>query len=271
VTIHGPRGIYAELEKAIRARFDLKDAVVVDCERGEEPEILRSIGSAAAFYLQTTLKPNDVIGMAASGPTLVAVVDAIHPQADPTGVQIVQILGDFGNPAADEAGTHLVRRLAAILGGRATLLPAPALAPSPNARRLFVEDRFVHEAMHMIERVTLALVGVGNCDWSRAAIYFDDSSFPPHEMEMLVQLGAVGDICLHFFDISGAPVSTPADDRVIAITREQLQQVERVVCIAGGPRKVAAIRGALSGGWVDVLITDHFTAERLVHEQDTSE
>jgi DNA-binding transcriptional regulator LsrR (DeoR family) len=40
--------------------------------------------------------------------------------------------------------------------------------------------------------------------------------------------------------------------------------VRRTVGIAGGERKLGAIRGALEGGWVNVLITDRFTAERLI-------
>jgi len=37
-----------------------------------------------------------------------------------------------------------------------------------------------------------------------------------------------------------------------------------VVGVAGGRRKTAAIRGALQGGWINVLITDRGTAERLL-------
>ena len=33
--------------------------------------------------------------------------------------------------------------------------------------------------------------------------------------------------------------------------------------MAGGPRKFTAIQGALRGRFVNVLITDRFTAERL--------
>jgi DNA-binding transcriptional regulator LsrR (DeoR family) len=45
---------------------------------------------------------------------------------------------------------------------------------------------------------------------------------------------------------------------------DQLRGVERVVGIAGGSRKFAAIRGALNGGLINTLVTDRFTAERLV-------
>jgi DNA-binding transcriptional regulator LsrR (DeoR family) len=36
------------------------------------------------------------------------------------------------------------------------------------------------------------------------------------------------------------------------------------VGIAGGVRKADAIRGALEGNWINILITDRFTAERLI-------
>jgi DNA-binding transcriptional regulator LsrR (DeoR family) len=47
---------------------------------------------------------------------------------------------------------------------------------------------------------------------------------------------------------------------------EQLQRVSRSVGIAGGQRKLHAIRGALVGRWINVLITDRRTAEVLVQE-----
>jgi DNA-binding transcriptional regulator LsrR (DeoR family) len=78
----------------------------------------------------------------------------------------------------------------------------------------------------------------------------------------------VGDICLRFFDRDGAPVVTPLNDRVIAIELGQLKRASRVVGVAGGKRKTAAIRGALQGHWINVLITDRWTADRLVAAPD---
>ena len=74
----------------------------------------------------------------------------------------------------------------------------------------------------------------------------------------------MGDICLRFFDADGAPVVTPLNERVIAIELADLRRVDRVVGIAGGRRKFGAIRGALRGRLINVLITDRSTAERLV-------
>jgi DNA-binding transcriptional regulator LsrR (DeoR family) len=58
-------------------------------------------------------------------------------------------------------------------------------------------------------------------------------------------------------------VSSPLDERVIGMDLERLKKPKRTVALAGGPRKFTAIKGALRGRFVNVLITDRFTAERL--------
>ena len=46
--------------------------------------------------------------------------------------------------------------------------------------------------------------------------------------------GAVGDICLHFYDANGKEVKEPLGNRVIGIDLERLRRVRDRVGIAGG-------------------------------------
>ena len=69
---------------------------------------------------------------------------------------------------------------------------------------------------------------------------------------------------LRFFDRDGQPVRTPLDDRVIGTTLDEMRGMGRVMALAGGRAKTEAIAGALRTGVVDVLVTDKFTAERLL-------
>ena len=149
------------------------------------------------------------------------------------------------------------------MSGTATLLPAPGAVGSADAKRVMLKDRYVQEATALFKSVTLALVGIGAIEPSKL-LASSGNVFSPHELKSLSARGAVGDICLRFFDAAGAPVQTPLNDRVISIELAQLKQVRRVVGIAGGKRKTAAIRGALAGGWINMLITDRNTAERLL-------
>jgi DNA-binding transcriptional regulator LsrR (DeoR family) len=77
----------------------------------------------------------------------------------------------------------------------------------------------------------------------------------------------VGDIALRFFDENGQPIISDLNDRVVGITLDQLQKIDEVVAVTGGPEKVLAIRGALRGGYLDVLITDQATAKTLISDE----
>jgi DNA-binding transcriptional regulator LsrR (DeoR family) len=85
-------------------------------------------------------------------------------------------------------------------------------------------------------------------------------------LERLQEQGAAGDILLHFFDQKGDPIDSELNKRVIAMSLEQLRDVNQAIGLAGGKRKYKAILGALWGGWINILITDHFTATQLLDE-----
>lgn len=257
-----PPGAYPELEEALQKSYNLKDVIVVDCETDAD-SIEREIGAAAAYYVETTLKQDEVIGISSWSATLLAMVDSMHPLARRSGAQVVQILGGVGNPLAEVHAARITTRLASLVHGSETSLPAPGVVGSPESLQIMQEDQFVKAALVLFDKVTLALVGVGSVAPSKL-LASSGNVFSTDELGLLREHGAVGDVCLRFFDAQGQPVVTPLNERVIGISLEQLKKVQRSVGIAGGKRKTAAIQGALAGGWINVLITDHFTARRLV-------
>lgn len=264
VTVNVPYGAYPLLEEQLQNRYELKEAVVVDSvEEGEQ--LLRDIGSAAAYYLETTLRPGDLIGISSWSATLLAMVDALHPPPRISNVRILQILGGLGNPSAKVYASRLIDRLASLVRGEAVLLPAPGVVSSPDAVSILRSDPYVRQAIDLFGEVTIALVGIGTVEPS-GLLASSGNIYSPAELAMLQSAGAVGDVCLHFFDGEGKPVETPLDERVIGMSLEQLRHAKRAVGIAGGKRKLAAIRGALRGKWINVLITDRATAEGLLVE-----
>ena len=261
-TVSLPAGTHTDIEDALQSAFGLDEAVVVDCLEDEE-QIAHDLGAAAAFYLETTLKAQDVIGISSWSAALLAMVNALHPSQRWKNTRVVQILGGMGSPTAEVHAAQVTRRLADLVGGEATLLPAPGVVGSRQARDVLARDRFVREALDLFPSVTIALVGIGATEPSRA-LASSGNVFSPQELKLLAGKGAVGDICLRFFNQAGRPVITDLDDRVISIELDQLRAVRRVVGVAGGRRKIAAIRGALSGKLVNVLITDLACAEQLL-------
>jgi DNA-binding transcriptional regulator LsrR (DeoR family) len=263
ITVNVPFGTYPELEEELQRTYDLKEVVVVDSLEDND-QVLRDLGAAAAYYLETTLHSTDVIGISSWSSTLLAMVDSMQPINNrPSQVKVLQILGGLGSPSAGIYASRLIGRLADRVRGEAILLPAPGVVGSPDAVPIFLEDRFVHHTVSLFDQVTLALVGIGSVEPS-GLLASSGNIFLPEELRLLREAGAVGDICLRFFDKSGNPVLTPLNNRVIGIQLEQLRKVKRAVGIAGGPRKLNAIRGALVGHLINVLITDCFTARKLL-------
>jgi len=259
-----PAGAYPDLEDQLQRTYKLKDAIVVDCVQKEDP--MREIGAAAAYYVETTLKQGEVIGISSWSGTLLAMVDAMHPISRQTEAHVVQVLGGMGNPAAETHANRMTGRLATLINGEVHSLPAPGVVGSAESMRVMLEDQFIQKTLALFANITLALVGIGSVEPS-ALLASSGNSFSPQELAHLQTQGAVGDICLRFYDGQGEPVSTSLNDRVIGLRLEQLRNIQRAVGIAGGERKIPAIRGALRGGWINVLITDRYTAERLLTEK----
>jgi DNA-binding transcriptional regulator LsrR (DeoR family) len=263
ISIVAPRGTYPHLEGALRDRYGLNEIVVAECFEDREESVLSAIGAAAAHYVETTLTEGDVIGISSWSVSLLRMVDAIHPLKRPRAERVVQILGGIGNPAVQSHATQLTTRLAMLTGAEAQLLPAQGVVSSAAARLVMLGDPYVRAAMDQFRRMTIALVGIGALQPS-IMLANSGNAFTDEEMQDLARRGAVGDISLCFFDREGTPVHGPLDDRVIGATLEELKRTPRVVGVAGGERKTEAIRACLTGRLVNVLVTDKFTAERLL-------
>ena len=89
----------------------------------------------------------------------------------------------------------------------------------------------------------------------------------------LRQLGVVGEINYQPFDREGRLVDRPElrvlMRRILSVGSDRLQALSRradrsVVAIAGGRAKLEAVRGALAGRFMNVLVTDEDVATALV-------
>jgi len=260
-----PPGIYSDLEDQLIATYSLKDAVVIDGSTEEDP-LVRDLGAAAAYYLETTLKPGINIGISSWSRSLFAMVDALHLGSYAKGGKVVQILGGVGNAdVQQEAAIYLAQRLAGAVGANAILLQSPAVVATAEARRVLSREPTIRAAVESFKRLDVALVGIGSMEPSRL-LTNSGNVFSAEERAKLGRLGAVGDICFRYFDARGVPIKSPLMQRVIGIEATSLRAVDRVIGVAGGKKKHSAILAALRGDWLDVLITDRRTAEGLISD-----
>lgn len=261
-TVIPPPGTFADLEKALRERYALTEAIVIDCSEDRDGAIMARIGEAAAHFVEITLRQDEVIGVSSWSQTILRMVDNIHPLKGAKARYVVQILGGMGDASVQIHATQLTARLARLTGGEPRLLLVQGITSSREAKLVMLADPVVRESIDLFGRLSLAIIGIGSVQPSEL-LALSGNVFSRQEIAMLQDAGAVGEISYRFYDADGKPVETPLNERVIGISLDDLRRADRVMALAGGESKTKAIAGALRLGIIDVLVTDKFTAARL--------
>lgn len=266
ITVDIKNGNFVDQEINLEKKYHLKEVIIVESIDSNNTSLSNSLkyqlGKAAARYLQRTISNYDVIGVT-WGTTLSAMVDSMMPI--PTkGINSIQMLGGVGPPEAKEHAMDISRRIARLLDGRPTLLQAPGIVNSPEAKKVLLADRRVSEALELFSSINTAFVGIGALS-TNPVLQKENPEIPVEIQKEILDSNAVGDIGLNFFDKDGKPVETSFRDLFIGMSLEELKQVETVIGIAGGEDKFEAILGALKGKHINVLITDFKTAVNLIN------
>ncbi len=263
VMVVPPAGGHSDLEEALIARYGLLDAAVADAPADDEAAITTAVGATAAAYLEDVLLGHERIGIASWSETLLAMVTVFTQRPQPVADSVTQVLGGVGFPDAQVQATRLAERLAALTGGTPLFLPTPGVVSTTPMRDALLAEPYVAPVVEAWKDLSLVLAGIGSLEPSslfrRSGNPIDDD-----DRDALERLHAVGCICLRYFDADGRHIPSDLDARVVGIDPQTLFAVPRRVGVAGGKRKHAAIRGAVLGGWINVLITDVSTAEALL-------
>ncbi len=74
----------------------------------------------------------------------------------------------------------------------------------------------------------------------------------------------VGDLLVSYFRKDGSEVIIRSNYLKMSVSLEQLQKIPSVICIAGGETKVNGIATAISMGYINGLITDIYSAKKLI-------
>lgn len=267
-TVHVPAGVHAEIEEKIELQYGLDEVIVVDIDddaAGDEGQVIRALATSIAGYLELAAPTWRDIGISSWSETLLAGVNMMRPMAAGETRHVVQVLGGVGAPATQALATRLTERLAQLARAQAIFMPAPGVVSTPQVKEALLGDASCAAVLGYYDGLSALLMGVGALPPSRL-MRESGNLISTDDIEVLQRAGAVGDVCLRFFDADGKSVPSPLDDRVLGIATEQIRATRRRVAAGGGTRKFEAIRAALRGGWATNLITDMATARRLVEQ-----
>ena len=254
-----------ELERRLRSRFGLKDALALGGGATEDALLLRQIGQLAARCLEANLR--DGAGLAICfGSTTYEVINAIHSDFQ-AHVKVMQATGSLSRALKEYDSSALTRQLAQKLGGEALYLSCPLLADNAAAAAVIRQQAVVGQALDEMRRADIALVGIGDLHPERSG-FVKAGVVEPRQLQKYRDNGAIGDMAWQIFDGSGALFPCELNERIIGVTLDELRAIPLTVAVAVGESKAPAILGALRGGMLDVLCTDETTAALVLELAD---
>lgn len=260
IRIVNPFARAEEFERELCARFNLEACRVVSVPTSQDGD-KKIIGSTAAELVAELVGPGDVVGLS-WGVTMREMVNSLPSFRRQVACNIVPIIGGLGKVQPEHQVNVLVHEFAECFDAAFLTLYAPALSDRVETISLLMQEAPISQVVEMWDQLSTAVVGIGESPPTsplRQTGYYTE-----REIDELVSLGAVGDISGRFYNAEGVEVPASANKRLIAIPLETLCKAKLRVGVAGGRAKVRAIRGALRGGLVNVLVTDSITACALL-------
>jgi deoxyribonucleoside regulator len=250
-----------ELSVKLVDRYGLKIAVVCPIPESGAKPLQWYLGQAGARLLKEIIRDRDIVGIC-GGTTMLEVAKALKP-AKRANVSVVQLEGSLSGKGEELIhGNEIVTLFARAFGGTPHFLSVPAIVENRHLRDALTREHNVANILEMGRKANVAVFSVGAP--SRSSILVQAGYISPNEMDALLRKGAVGDLCSRFFDKDGLVCDCSLDDRTIGLNLREFYDKDSSVLIAGRPEKTNAIKGALRGQLVSILVTDETTARELL-------
>lgn len=252
----------ADAETRLRAWFPhLREVVVAAVFSDHDLVARRAVARASAHLLGGLVKPGATVCFGA-GRTLAEMVGLLEPGRI-GGVTIAQAMGNAGHEGLDIDYNAIAGVAATAFAGRSVQINAPAiLGRGASAADLERSNPQIREALAIARSADVYVMGVGSM--TSDEIYVTTGLISPDELGELGARGAVGDLCGNFFDIDGRPSPGPLEDRVVGIRLSDLRKAPVAIGCVAGTEKVRAIVGALTGRFLNGLVTDEHTAHGVL-------
>ncbi|MBV8900339.1 MAG: sugar-binding transcriptional regulator [Verrucomicrobia bacterium] len=245
-----------ESSTRLAERFGLKEAFIVPTSKADsEADGMRSVARTAALYLRNRLRPHQILAIA-WGKTMLEVARALD-ENQMEGAVVAQSIGGLNSGEAFNP-LQVTSLIGEKLHARIYYLYVPAVVDTKELKDILLANSGVRAALDVARQASCFMASIGTVENNATVVqtgFLDIST-----LDRLKARGAVGDISGHYFDLHGRPVRGDIEDRIMALSWEDLQRLENVVAVICGRHKLRAALGALRTGLLDALIIDEPTA-----------
>jgi deoxyribonucleoside regulator len=249
-----------QLEHQLCSRFGLKSAAVIRTPKNTGGEAARqTVGHFGAPYVASLFPTTGVV--AVGGGRSVAEVVQRFRRKETRRLTVAQAMGSIDSNISNVDALELGRAMVKLWGGEFLTLSTPAFVTDKKTRDFFLASEQIKFVWQRLRQADAAIVGVGPLDNS---VYLERGVFNASDVAHLRSCGAVGEICGRFFDAKGRECASRWRDRVISIELDYLKKIPQVIGVAAGVERVAAVSGALRGGFLKSLLIDETGAQALL-------
>lgn len=238
----------------LASRLGIRSAIIVD--EGAS-DVTTAMGRAALRYIDAQARPGQRIGLSWSR-TLDAAASFVPALPPSTVVQLAGALQLGEEPSRQEVFTRLGQDPAV----HVTRLFAPLLVTEADTATDLLALSEITLALQAADDLDLALVSVGSWQEDLSSVWLKCT---PAQREAATAAGAVAETSGRLIAADGSPVDT-INDRIIAVSLDQLRAAKTTVGVAHGAARADAVRAATAAGIIDVMIVDADLAEALLAE-----
>ncbi|KRM60206.1 hypothetical protein C5L31_001437 [Secundilactobacillus malefermentans] len=246
------------LEAQLRSKYQI-DVHVVPTRGLAVKERLSVVGQAAAQYLESITKPQDIIGIG-WGKTIYSVGSHLSEMAVP-GVMVVQMKGGVSYSEQPTYAFESINAFAHAFQTYPQYLPLPVIFDNLQTKQLVEQERHIQQVTELSKEANIAVFSVGTVRDN--AMIFQLGYLKKAEITYLKK-HAVGDIFSRFIDKDGQIADETLNERTIGISLPDLKTKAHAILVVCGDEKVTSTDAALKGGYANCLVIDQHAAQKLL-------
>ncbi|EGF9691627.1 sugar-binding transcriptional regulator [Salmonella enterica] len=260
VSINHPVTHCMKLASELQEKYTLSLCRVVPSAGLKNEAIQQMLAVEGADVMAQFIAENkpQVFGVG-SGRTLRSVIDAL-PWFERPQHQCVSMISAI---ARDDSGTRydVPLKMAEKMQGKYFFIPAPLYADSPEDKMMWCQHQLYQRVVKRALNADITFLGIGEV--GRGCPLNAEGFISDEQVNELEQQQIVGEMLGHFFNHRGERLLGELDNLLTSVPL--CSHTSRNVCgFAGGEKKYHAIRAALTGRWVNGLVTDEDTAIKLL-------
>ena len=268
--INSPFHLNTILSEKLSSLGDIKKAIVVQDPDNDIQKQRKTICAVVSQWLSENVRPHETIGIGWG--QIVSELSTNYNGDEKKGALLIPLLGGFAKFNPRIQVDEVIRSLAEKMKADYLTLYAPIFTSTYESREFILQSKNVSSVIDYWDHLDYAVFSILDLRLPNSSTSTDYETLTYENRKLLLNKGAVGNICWRYHDINGNSVW---DDSLnlfpISISPDNLRKTKMKIGMVNGPERAESVIGAMRGKLIDLLITDAPTAEKIINIYEKEE